>query len=135
MVSCNRRENIPFTRTERYVKSFFNTPSKHVKILARKPNPNCPLQVLKSISITLYNHTGIHFGIGDRYGIKLLTQIRISFSAIREHRFHHNFNCKSPVCRGGLDNETLAYYFLRCLVFALERVTRLSNISNVFACN
>ena len=32
------------------------------------------------------------FVIGDRYGI--LPQIRVSFSDLSEHRFHHNFNCR-----------------------------------------
>ena len=36
------------------------------------------------------------FGICDKFGIKLLTKIRVDFSDLSVHRFNHNFNCESP---------------------------------------
>ena len=53
----------------------------------------------------------------------------LKFSDLREHRFHHN--CRNPVCRCGRDDETPSYYFLGCPMFALERTTLLSNMSDV----
>ena len=94
----------------------------------RKLNPNLPLTVLKNISITLFDHLGNHF-ISDRFGIKLLTKIRVDYSDLREDKFYHNFNGKNSVCCCGLDDETLAHFFLPSLMFALEDTT-LSKISD-----
>ena len=33
------------------------------------------------------------FAIRDKFGIKLLTKIRVNFSDLRDHRFNHSFNC------------------------------------------
>ena len=71
------------------------------------------------------------FGISDKIGVKLLTKIRVNFSDLRDHRFHHNFNCTTPVCRCGLDDETSVHYFLRCPMFTNERANLLSKISDI----
>ena len=66
------------------------------------------------------------FGISDKFGIKILTKIRVDFSDLTEHRFPHTFKCKSSVRRCELDDET--HYFQRCTMFALEHTTLLSKI-------
>ena len=38
------------------------------------------------------------FGICDKYGTKLITKIRVTFSDLRGHRFNDNFNCDNPLC-------------------------------------
>ena len=71
------------------------------------------------------------FGLSDKIGIKLLTKIRVEFSDLRDHRINHNFNCIWSICRCGLDDETHAHFFLRCPMFAVERVSLLSKISDI----
>ena len=57
---------------------------------------------------------GILFIIRDKYGIKLLTKIRVNFSDLRDHRYNHNFNCQNPSCACGLEDKTTVHYFLCC---------------------
>ena len=54
------------------------------------------------------------FSIRDSFGIKLLTKIRICFSDLRDHRFNHNFNCVTPTCSCGFDEETTVHFNLCC---------------------
>jgi len=53
------------------------------------------------------------FGVRDRYGISLLTKIRVEFSDLRDHRFNHNFNCTNPVCKCDDDIESTEHFFAR----------------------
>ena len=50
---------------------------------------------------------------------------------IHDHRFHHDFNCRIPVCCCGLEDETSAHYFLRCPLITNERASVLRKISDV----
>ena len=63
------------------------------------------------------------YGIRDKFGIKLLTKIRVSLSG--DHRFHHNVNCVGPTCSCGMDDETLLHYFLCCPRYTMLRTTYL----------
>ena len=54
------------------------------------------------------------YNIHDKYGIKLLTKIRVNFSDLRDHRYNHNFNCQNPSCACGIEDETAVHYFLCC---------------------
>ena len=58
------------------------------------------------------------FGIRDKSGIQLLTKIRINFSDLREHRYNHSFNCISPICVCGIEEEPLyiTVYFVRVIL-------------------
>ena len=38
------------------------------------------------------------YNIHDIAGIRLLTKLRLNFSALNEHRFRHNFECLDPMC-------------------------------------
>ena len=54
------------------------------------------------------------FGIRDRIGSKKLSQIRVGFSDLRDQRLNHKFNCASPTCKCGIEDETPVHYFLCC---------------------
>ena len=69
------------------------------------------------------------FGTCDKFGIELLTKIRVSFSDLRDHRFNPNFNCESPICSCGIEDETSVHFFLRCPRYATQRSALLSKIS------
>ena len=71
------------------------------------------------------------FGIHDKFGINLLTKIRVSFSDLRDHRFNHNFKCESPIYSCGFEDETSVHFFLRCSRYATQRTTLLSKISDL----
>ena len=133
MVLRNRSNIIPFTRTQRYENSFFPYTIKAWKNLDNEAKSKPSVESFKRYVNSNYIKSpgNPFFGISDSFGVKLLTKIRVNFSDLRDHRFHHNFNCRIPVCCCGLEDETSVHYFLRCPLFYNERVTLLSKISDV----
>ena len=101
----------PFSRIEMYGNSFFpycienwNKLDNSVKIL--------PLTCFKNHLNSFIRPKGKRFyGINDNSGMKL-SKIKVQFSDLRDHRYTHNFNCKSPFCSCGLEYETTVHYFL-----------------------
>ena len=73
------------------------------------------------------------YGIYDKYGTKLLTKIRVSFSDLRGHRFNHNFNCDSPLCQCGIADETSVHLFPRCPLYPAQRSKLLCKISAIIS--
>ena len=67
--------------------------------------------------------------------MKLLTKLRVELSDLRDHRFSHNFNCTSPVCRCAVDDETNVHYLLRCPLYLAHRNILLSNVSDILNSN
>jgi hypothetical protein len=70
------------------------------------------------------------FKISDKYGIKLLTQLRVEFSDLRVHRLHHNFNCPSAVCACTNEDESTEHYLLRCPLFSGPRCAFFRSLEN-----
>ena len=67
----------------------------------------------------------------DKYGMKLLTQLRVDFSNLRDHRFNHNFNCVNPLCSCGMEDETSTHFLLCCPRYSTIRSTYLNKISQI----
>ena len=63
--------------------------------------------------------------------MKLLTQLRVDFSDLRDHRFNHKFNCKNPVCSCGEDDETSTHFLLCCPRYDRLRNDYISKISQI----
>ena len=74
------------------------------------------------------------FGVNDRYGLKLLTCLRVDHSDLRSHRFTKQFNCLSPTCSCGGEDETPEHYFLRCPLFQGPRTVLLNKVSEILEC-
>ena len=111
----NRNVNTPLTRSERYENSFVLYTIKAWKNLENKAKSNPSVQSFKKYPNEFIRFPGHSlFGICDKYGTKLLTKIRVSYSDLRDHRFNHNFNCESPLCQCGIEDETSVHFFLRC---------------------
>ena len=128
----NRNVNTPLTRTVRYENSFVPYTLKAWKNLENKAKAKPSVQSFKKYLngfIRLPGHS--LFGICDKYGTKLLTKIRVSFSDLRDHRFNHNFNCESPLCKCGIEDETSVHFFLRCPLYPDQRSTLLCKISAI----
>ena len=71
----------------------------------------------------------------DNFGLKRLTQLRVEHSDLRSHRFNKKFNCTSPTCRCGMEEETNEHYFLRCPLFRNQRTHLLSSLSDIIQNN
>ena len=50
-----------------------------------------------------------------------MTKLRVEFSDLREHRFRHNFNCESSICRCGSGEESNIHYLTSCNLFSEQR--------------
>ena len=127
----NRNVNTPLTRTEMYNNSFVPYTIKAWENLENKAKSKPSVQSFKKCLndfIRLPGHS--LFGICDKYGNKLLTKIRVSFSDLRDHRFNHNFNCQSP-----LEDETSVHFFLRCSLYTAQRSSLLCKISAIISCD
>ena len=59
------------------------------------------------------------------------SKIRVEFSDLRDYRFSHNFNCASPLCKCGLEDETTSHYILRCPLHNKHRCILLNNVSDI----
>ena len=97
----------------------------------KKLKRNLLLQILRSILISIFDLPGTPFLNLPINLVLNLTKIRVRFSDLRDHRFNHNFNCKRSCCRCGLDDESSAHFLLCCPMFADERASLLSKISDI----
>ena len=57
------------------------------------------------------------FNIYDIEGVKILTKLRLQFSALNYYRFRHRFNATSPTCECGTANEDHKHFLLHCPLY------------------
>ena len=129
----NRNNNaFPAIRTERYANSFFPSTIKEWINLSEEAKSKPSVQSFKKYLNNFKRPAGNSiFGIRDKFGIKLLTKIRVNFSDLRDHRFNHSFNCENPICSCGVEDETSVHFFLRCPHFSALRAVLLSKILDI----
>ena len=72
-----------------------------------------------------------YFGVHDIEGIRCLTQLRVKFHDLREHRFRHNFHCLSPFCICGNGEENNVHLLLHCPWYVNQRKDYLDEVSNL----
>ena len=127
-----RVANTSFVRTARYENSFFPYTIKEWKNLDDDIKSKPSVASCKRHINEFIRPPGLSFfGIQDIPGTKLLTKIRVSFSDLREHRFNHNFNCGSPICSCGIEEESSVHFFLRCPRYSTHRSLLLSKVSDI----
>ena len=124
----------PHDSTDRYNRTFF--PDCFSKWNAIDPELRClDFNKFKSRFLSeIRPAKGNTFGINDRYGLKLLTCIRVAHSDLRSHRFSKQFNCLDPKCSCGIEDENAEHYFLHCPHFLAPRVVLLNTISEILDC-
>ena len=72
------------------------------------------------------------FAIRDTKGLKLLTRLRLNFSHLNEHKFRHGFkDTVDPMCKCGLETETILHFLLSCRVYSTIRTELLDDIYTV----
>ena len=63
------------------------------------------------------------FNCDNHNDIRLITQLRVCLSHLREHKFKHNFqDCLNPICSCGLDIESTSYFLLHFPAFNDETI-------------
>ena len=69
------------------------------------------------------------FSIHDPSGVKLLNRLRLNFSHLKEHKFHHGFkDTVNAMCNCGAEIETTEHYLLRCRLFSTQRLKLLDDL-------
>ena len=72
------------------------------------------------------------FDYNNYKGIRLIMQLYVGMSHLREHKFKYNFqDCLNPVCSCGLNIESTSHFLLHCPTFNDERYTLLSNLNKI----
>ena len=122
----------PVTRTARFASTYFHNALFEWNLLDDetrncKSLPQFKDKLLKIIR-PLGNST---YKIWDISGVKLLTKLRVQFSALNEHSFKHAFNCLSPVCPCGNDNENNKHFLLHCPLYDILRRDLFDQLSDV----
>ena len=126
----NRVDSTLFTRTDRYDNSFYPYTIKAWKNLENEAKLKPSVQNFKKHLNDFIRPPGHSlYGVSDKYGIKLLTKIRVTFSDLRDHRLNHNVNSKNPLCSCGMEDEFSEHFFLHCPLHLAQRSTLLSKIS------
>ena len=110
-------------RTENFKHSFFRF---YVREWNKLDNTIQNAESTKQFKSILKNFFPLNqrslFSIHEPVGVKLLTRLRLQFSHLNEHKFHHNFkDWVSPMCDCCAETETTSHFFLRCQFFANER--------------
>jgi len=127
-------DSVPVNCSDRYRRTFF--PSCFIKWSNLDPESKLlDSKKFKNNIIKSRPNKKEYFNINDRYGLKLLTRLRVEHSDLRAHRFAKHFNCPDPVCACGIENETIEHYFLRCPLFTRPRTVLLNKMNDIFQTN
>ena len=73
------------------------------------------------------------YNIYDIEGVRILTKLRLNFSALNEHRFRHRFNIVSPLCNCSTANEDTEHFLLHCPMFYHLRRNLLGQLSEILS--
>ena len=125
-------QSIPVDSTQRYKDSYFPYCYKHWNDIDPSIKNSLNVSHFKSSYLKLirpYKKSCFH--IQDRYGLSLLSRIRVNHSDLRSHRFDKNFNCADPTCACGVEEETTEHFFLRCTRFSHERAILIGGVSDI----
>ena len=121
----------PIAKTERYQNSFFPYCINEWNSLEKDVKYSSSLENFKESINSVIRPEESFCTESNKYGMKLLTQIRVEFSDLREHRFNHKFNCPSPICSCGKGEETATHFLLSCPRYSHLRSEYLSKISQI----
>ena len=93
-------------RTEYFVKSFLPYTIKEWNNLSSKIRQLISYEVFKN-SLLKFIRPNSLCSIFDSLGIKLLIELRLGLSQLREHKFNHNFQeTINPLCFCSLESES-----------------------------
>ena len=121
----------PITKTKRYANSFFPYCINHWETLDNAIKYSTSAQSFKNKINERIRAEPSPCCKQNRHGMKRLTQIRVDFSDLRDHRFNHRFNCPSPICSCGNEDETTTHFLLCCPRYQNLRQVYLSKISQI----
>ena len=123
---------LPQNCTERYKNSFFPYCALHWGELDEATRQLGNIDKFKSeIFKSVRPPKKQTYSIKDKYGLSLLTRLRVEFSDLREYRFRRNFNCTSPLCKCAIENEDNEHFLLRCNLHRRPRLALFNSITQI----
>lgn len=118
--------------TDRYCNTFFPYCYPEWESLDPEIRNSPNINIFKSRFIKVIRPLAMNtFNVSDRYGLKLLTWLRVEHNDLRAFRYRKNLNCLSPICACGNEEETTEHFLLRCPTFNTPRATLLSTMDNL----
>jgi len=117
-------------RTEHYKSSFFPSTIDKWNLLGPSSINTPKLAFKNEILKKIRPKRKEMFGINDRDGQKWITQLRVSLSPLKAHKFHHNFeDTLTPMCiiNDGIENSE--HFLLHCQQFNTIRTNLFQNLS------
>ena len=101
----------PVSRTARFASTYFHNAIFEWNLLDDETRNSKSLFQFKHKLLEIVRPQGnSSYNICDISGVIPLTKLRVHFSALNEHFFKHAFDCLSPVCFCGKDNETTSIF-------------------------
>ena len=122
-----------FTRTKSFSNSFFPYCIKEWNKLDTKIENLPSLSTFKkALLVFCKTEENSLFNVHNPIGVKYLNRLRLNFSHLNEHKFHHNFrDTVNPLCCCNTETETTSHYLLRCHLFSEQRTKFLENLKNL----
>jgi len=124
--------DVPVNITKRFSNSFFPYCHKHWNNLSASIKSSASLSIFKKALLKPIRPIARPcFNLNDNYGLARLTQLRVGFSDLREHRYRHHFNCLSPICSCGGEDESTRHFLLNCNKYANQRQIFFSQLNSL----
>ena len=100
------------------------------RLSSSKVRPKTISQFKKNLLAIIRPRKNPTYSIRDILGTKLLTKLRVEFSALNGHRFKHNFICLRPMCVCGTGTEDNEHFLLHYPLYSILRQRTMS----IFSC-
>ena len=122
-----------FSRTKSFSNSFFPYCIKEWKKLDTKIKNLPSLSTFKkALLVFCKTEKNSLFNVHNPIGVKYLNRLRLNFSHLNEHKFHHNFrDTVNPLCCCNTETETTSHYLLRCHLLSEQITKLLENFKNL----
>ena len=119
-------------RTDRFSSSYFHNTLHEWNKLPTEIRASKTIAEFKRKLIALMRPVrNTIYGVSDLKGIGNITKLRVQFSDLNAHKFHHSFECLRPICDCGAANEDNEHYLLHCPRFNQLREDLFGTVTEV----
>ena len=122
----------PVARTTRFANTYFQNTLFEWSLLDSEIQNSASISQFKAKLLSIIRPVkNPIYRISDILGVRLLTRLRVQFSALNEHRFRHAFDCLTPICICGLSKESNEHFLLHCPQHHAYRMDLFGQLSEI----
>ena len=122
----------PVARTTRFANTYFQNALFEWNLLDSEIQNSASISQFKAKLLSIIRPVkNPIYRISDILGVRLLTRLRVQFSALNEHRFRHAFDCLTPICICGLSKESNEHFLLHCPQHHAYRMDLFGQLSEI----